>query len=76
MEGRPLFGTGGARLGYVLAVDVDEQAIELQMPSGIAISMPVDLIADRGTRLVAPTVSRADVREMVREQWGETVALN
>jgi len=76
MEGRPVFGSGGARLGYVLAVDEYAQTIELQMPSGIAISMPSDLITDRGARLMAPTVSRADVREMAREQWGETVALN
>ena len=76
MEGRPVFGEGGSRLGYVLAVDGYAQTIDLRMPSGVAISMPVKLIMERSGRLVAPTVSRADAREMAREQWGPRVAVN
>jgi hypothetical protein len=76
LEGRTVFGTNGGRLGYILAADNDAQMIELQTRNGIGVAMPVDLIVDNGTRVTAPTLSRADVIAMARQQTGRTVALN
>ena len=76
MEGRAVFGTRGAQLGYVLAVNDVRGQVELQTPMGVAVAMPASLIGDEGTRLVAPTVSRADVMAMARQQTGRTYAMN
>ena len=76
MEGRTVFGTRGVRLGYVLAVDSTTNEVELQTRGGIAIAMPANLISNRDGRLIAPTTSLADVRDMARSQTGRTVAAN
>jgi hypothetical protein len=76
MEGKSVFGTKGARLGYILAVDHGSKMAELQMPSGIAVAIPVSLITDKGDRLTASTTSKADVMAMAKRQTGRTVAIN
>jgi hypothetical protein len=50
--------------------------IELQLPTGIAISMPASLVADKGNRLVAATMTKADTLAMAKSQTGRTTALN
>jgi hypothetical protein len=75
-EGKSVFSGNGTRLGYVLAVDNGTQTIDLQTPGGIAVAMPADLVVARGDRVVAPTVTRADVLAMARAQTGRTVSLN
>ena len=76
MEGKAVFGVGGERLGYVLAVDGHARKIELQTRNGIGVAVPVNLIMEKGRRLVAPALSRAEVVAMAKEQTGRTVALN
>jgi hypothetical protein len=75
MEGKTVLGAKGERLGYVLAVDNGSRQIELQTRSGIGVAMPASLVADKGRRVVAPSVSRADVLAMAKAQTGRTVAL-
>jgi hypothetical protein len=76
LEGRPVSGPHGERLGYVLAVDQDTQMIELQTARGIAVAMPASLLIERHGRVIAPTTSRADVMAMAKTQTGRTVAIN
>jgi hypothetical protein len=76
MEGKAVFGVGGERLGYVLAVDGRARKIELQTRNGIGVAVPANLIMEKGRRLVAPALSRAEVAAMAKEQTGRTVALN
>lgn len=76
MEGKPVFGSKGARLGYILAVDHGSKMAELQTPRGIGVAVPVSLMTDKGNRLVAPTMSKGDVMAMAKSQTGRTVAIN
>ena len=75
LEGRPVSGSHGERLGYILAVDQDRQMIELQTARGIAVAMPASLLVEKHGRVIAPTASRADVMA-AKTQTGRTVAIN
>ena len=76
LEGRPVSGSHGERLGYILAVDQDMQMIELQTARGIAVAMPASLLVEKHGRVMAPTTSRGDVMAMAKTQTGRTVAIN
>jgi len=76
MEGKPVFGVRGERLGHVLAVDQKSRQLELQLPTGIAISMPASLAVDKGNRVVAATMTKADTMAMAKSQTGRTTAMN
>ena len=76
LAGKQVIGTRGQSLGYVLAVDQAARKIELQTPSGIAVSMPASMLVERGGRLMALNTSRRDVMAMAKMQTGRTVALN
>jgi hypothetical protein len=76
VEYKPVFGVRGERLGTVIGFDENMQRAELQLPTGVAVSMPATLIEDRGGRLVAPTVSHDDVLAMAKTQTGRIVATN
>ena len=76
MEGKPVIGAKGESLGQVLAVNQQSHMIELQLPSGVAVSMPATLVTDKGNRLVAPTMTKADTLAMAKTQTGRTTALN
>jgi hypothetical protein len=76
MEGKPLMGSDGKRLGRILAVDQTNRLIQVQMPSGIAVSMSSDLVHDRGKFVTASTTSKKDIMAMAKTQTGRTVALD
>jgi len=76
MEGKPVIGAKGERLGQVLAVNLQSRMIDVQLPTGIAVSMPATLVTDKGSRLVAPTMTKADTLAMAKTQTGRTIALN
>jgi len=76
MEGKPVFGSNGERLGYVLAVNEKAHLIDMQLPSGIAVSTPASLVTDKGSRVIAPTMTKADTVAMAKSQTGHTTAFN
>ena len=76
LEGKPVFGAHGARLGYILAVDHGSRMAEIQTRSGIGVAIPTMLLTDKGNHIVAPTTSRADMMAMAKTQTGRTMALN
>jgi len=76
MKRKPVIGAKGEMLGHVLADNQQSDMIALQLPSGVAVSMPAMLATDKGNRLVAPTVTKADTLAMAKTQTGRTAALN
>ena len=76
MEGKAVFGAHGARLGSILAIDVDSRMAEVQTPGGIAVAMPASLLVDRGKSVTALTISPLDMMAMAKTQTGRTVAIN
>ena len=77
VEYKPVFGAGGQPLGTVIAFDEGTQQAELQLSTGVAISMPAALIMQgQNARLMAPTVSHNDTVAMARTQTGHIVATN
>jgi hypothetical protein len=76
LEGKPVVGAHGARLGYILAVDHKAHTAEIQTPSGIGVGVSTMLLADKGNHIIAPSMSKADMTAMAKSQTGRTVAMN
>jgi len=76
LEGKPVIGAHGARLGYILAVDHGSRMAEIQTRSGIGVAIPTTLLSDKGNHILAPTTSRGDLTAMAKTQTGRTMALN
>ena len=76
MEGKTVIGENGEMLGTILTVDEGPQLVEVQLPTGVAVAVEARLLVDEPNRVVAPTLSRADMLETARAQTGTTVALN
>ena len=76
MEGKTVIGENGEMLGTILTVDEGPQLVEVQLPTGVAVAVEARLLVDEPNRVIAPTLSRADMLEMARAQTGTAVALN
>ena len=76
MEGRTIYGAGGAELGYVLAVDAHESLVQVQTRDGVAVALPARLISNRTGQLRASTLSPLDMMAIATQQTGRTVAIN
>lgn len=77
VEYKPVFGARGEKLGTVIAFNEMTQQAELQLSTGVAISMPATLMVEsKNGRLTAPTVSHDDVLAMAKTQTGRVVATN
>jgi hypothetical protein len=76
MEGKNVIGENGEVLGYILAIDEGARMLEVQLPTGVAVAVGADLMINEPDRVVAPSLSQADMLEMARLQTGRTVALN
>jgi len=73
MEGKTVFGENGEMLGYILAVDEGARMMEVQLPDGVGVAVGADLLINEPDRVVAPSLSQADILEMARLQTGRTV---
>ena len=67
MEGKEVRGRYNEYLGYILAVDESGKLAEMQIPTGVALALPTDLLIDDGDHVRAPTISRGDVLAMIRK---------
>ena len=67
MEGKEVGGRYNEYLGYILAVDERGKLAEMQIPTGVAVTLPTDLLVDEGNRVRAPTLSRGDILNMIRK---------
>ncbi len=76
MEGKTVIGQNGEMLGTILTVDEGAQLAEVQLPTDVAVAVEARLLVDEPNRVVAPTLSQADMLEMAGAQTGTTVALN
>jgi len=76
MDGKNVYGENGELLGNVLAVDEAAGMLDVQLDTGVAVAVNANMLINEPERIVAPTLSRADILEMARMQTGTTVALN
>ena len=67
MEGKDVRGKYNEYLGYILAIDEGGKLAEMQIPRGVALALPTDLLIDNGDHVRAPTISRGDVVAMIRK---------
>lgn len=67
MEGKEVRGKYNEYLGYILAVDERGKLAELQIPTGVALALPTDLLIDESDHVRAPTISRGDILAMIRK---------
>jgi hypothetical protein len=67
MEGKEVPGKYNEYLGHILAVDERGKLAELQIPTGVALPLPTDLLIDESDHVRAPTISRGDILAMIRK---------
>ena len=67
ISGQEVRGKYNEYLGYILAVDEGGKLAEMQIPTGVALALPTDLLIDDGDHVSAPTISRGDVLAMIRK---------
>jgi hypothetical protein len=76
MQGKMVFGAHGARLGTILTINTANRMADVQTPGGVAVSVPVGLLMEKGGRVTAPTISHSDMKAMAKTQTGHTVSIN
>src|SRR5262245_53883142 len=74
MEGKAVYGENGEQLGYILAVDQNAALADVQLDTGIAIAVEADRLMNEPDRVIAPTLSRADMLAMAQAQTGRMAA--
>ena len=67
MEGKEVRGKYNEYLGYILAVDERGKLAELQIPTGVALSLSTDLLVNENDHVRAPAISRGDILAMIRK---------
>jgi hypothetical protein len=67
MEGKEVRGKYNEYLGYILAVDERGKLAEMQIPTGVALPLPTDLLINKSDHVRAPTISRGDILAMIRK---------
>jgi hypothetical protein len=76
LEGKTVLGAHGARLGSILAVNLNTRMAEIQTHGGVAVAVPASMLMDKGNRVMASTLSPLDMMAMAKAQTGRTVAIN
>ena len=74
MEGKAVYGENGEQLGYILAVDQNAALADVQLDTGIAIAVEAHRLMNEPDRVIAPTLSRADMLAMAQAQTGRMAA--
>ena len=77
MTGKVVYGENGEQLGHIRSVDERAGLASLQLPSGALVTLETDLLMNETNRVIAPTLSRADIMEMAEiqngRQYGEVI---
>lgn len=61
MSGKTVYGENGERLGMIATVDEASRLAKLQLPDGRSIAVDANLLINETDRVVAPTLSLAEV---------------
>jgi hypothetical protein len=61
MTGKTVYGENGERLGMIATVDEVSRLAELQLPDGRAVAVDANLLINEMDRVIAPTLSLAEV---------------
>lgn len=61
MSGKTVYGENGEELGFISTVDEGSRLVELQLPNGRAVAVDSGLLINERDRVIAPTLSMAEV---------------
>jgi len=61
MTGKSVYGENGEHLGMISAVDEGHRLVEMRIPDGRAVVIAGGLLIDEPDRVIAPTLSMAEV---------------
>lgn len=75
MYGKTVYGQYGEVLGYVLAVNETAGLVQVQLPTGIAVSVDATRLINEPGRVSAPTLSYTEILALAEAQTGRRMAL-
>jgi hypothetical protein len=75
MDGKTVYGANGENLGSILAVNETAGLVDVQLPTGVAVTLEATRLVNEPDRVVAPMLSQADMLALAQQQTGRTVAL-
>jgi hypothetical protein len=61
MGGKTVYGENGEQLGFISGIDETARVVELQLPDGRVVDVDAGLLVNEPDRVVAPTLSMAEV---------------
>jgi hypothetical protein len=61
MTGKSVYGENGEHLGMIAAVDAGHRLVEMQLPNGRSVVIDANLLINEPDRVIAPTLSMAEV---------------
>jgi hypothetical protein len=76
MAGKTVYGENGEQLGVILAVEDEARLVDMHMPGGLGVTIHAELLVNERDRVIAPTLSRAEVTALAQEQIGRAMAAN
>ena len=65
MTGKSVYGENGEHLGMIASVDTMHRLVELQLPNGRSVAIDANLLINEPDRVIAPTLSMAEVMAAV-----------
>ena len=65
MIGKSVYGENGEHLGMIASVDTQHRLVELQMPNGRSVAVDANFLINEPDRVLAPTLSMAEVMAAV-----------
>jgi len=68
MIGKNVYGKNREFLGKITSVDGINRSADMQLPTGIVVSLSTDNLVDRNDRVIAPNMSRGDVIALADRQ--------
>ena len=61
MSGKTVYGENGEELGFISMVDPGAGIVQMQLPDGRAVAIDAGLLINERDRVIAPTLSMAEV---------------
>jgi len=75
MIGKDVYGKNREFLGKITAVDQLNRSADMQLPTGVVVSISTDNLVDRNDRVLAPNMSRGDVIALADRQGQRTAPI-
>src|SRR5947209_4655080 len=75
MVGKDVYGKNRELLGKIRTVNEMDRTAEMQLPTGVVVSLSADNLIDRNDRVIAPNMSRGDVIALADRQGLSTAPI-